>query len=84
PRARESGKWRGHRFTGQGRRHVRRSLCLAALSAMRTGSPFAPFVRRLREQSEAGRTTAIARFPEVAVDRPVGRRHRRGEQGRQA
>ncbi|RMD47451.1 MAG: hypothetical protein D6832_06050 [Alphaproteobacteria bacterium] len=31
PRARESGKWRGHRFTGQGRRHVRRALHLAVL-----------------------------------------------------
>lgn len=60
PRARESGKWRGHRFTGQGRRHVRRALYLSALSAMRAGSPLARFVQRLRDKGKAGKTIAIA------------------------
>jgi transposase len=60
PRARESGKWRGHRFTGQGRRHVRRALYLAALSAMRSNSPFACFTTTLRDKGKAGKTIAIA------------------------
>ncbi|RMD47494.1 MAG: hypothetical protein D6832_05915, partial [Alphaproteobacteria bacterium] len=55
-----SGKRRGHRFTGQGRRHVRRALYLAVLSAMRAGSPFAPFVCRSPEKGKAGKTIAIA------------------------
>jgi len=60
PRARESGKWRGHRFTGEGRRHVRRALYLAALSAMRANSQLGRFVQRLRERGKAGKTIAIA------------------------
>lgn len=60
PRARESGKWRGHRYTGQGRRHIRRALYLAALSTMRANSPFAGFITTLRDRGKAGKTIAIA------------------------
>ena len=60
PRARESGKWRGRRFTGEGRRHVRRALYMAALAAMRTDSPFAQTVDRLRERGKPGKVVAIA------------------------
>jgi len=38
PRARDSGKYRGRRFLGDGRRHVRRALCMARLSALRRSS----------------------------------------------
>ncbi|RMD49599.1 MAG: hypothetical protein D6832_01385 [Alphaproteobacteria bacterium] len=34
PRGRESGDRRGQRLAGQGRRHVRRALYLAALAAL--------------------------------------------------
>ena len=35
PRARESGKYKGRRSLGDGRRHLRRALYMAALSALR-------------------------------------------------
>jgi transposase len=37
PRARESGRFRGRRALGEGRRQVRRVLYMASLTAMRTG-----------------------------------------------
>ena len=60
PRARESGKWRGHRHTGQGRRPVRRALYMAALIAMRPGTAFSGQVDRLRDKGKAGKVIAIA------------------------
>jgi len=35
PRAHESGRYRGQRFLGDGRRHIRRALYLAAVSTLR-------------------------------------------------
>jgi transposase len=67
PRARESGKWRGRRFTGDGRRHVRRALYMAALAAMRSGSPFAQTVDRLRERGKPGRLITIAMARKLIV-----------------
>ena len=67
PRARESGKWRGRRFTGDGRRHVRRALYMAALTAMRANSPFAQTVDRLRERGKPGRLVAIAMARKLLV-----------------
>lgn len=60
PRARESGKWRGTRAIGDGRRHIRRALYMAALSAMRADSPFVGTVQRLREKGKPGKLIAIA------------------------
>ena len=60
PKARESGKWRGHRAIGQGRRHVRRALYMAALSALRHRSFCTPWVRALREKGKPGKVIAIA------------------------
>lgn len=60
PRARESGKWRGTRAIGDGRRQIRRALYMAALSAMRADSPFAETVRRLRDKGKPGKLIAIA------------------------
>lgn len=60
PRARDSGRWRGHRYIGDGRRNIRRALYMAAVSQMRTGSPFQPFVQRLRNKGKPGKIIAIA------------------------
>lgn len=60
PRARESGKWRGSRHTGEGRRHVRRALYMAALSALRHDSFCSDFVQSLRMRGKAGKVIAIA------------------------
>ena len=60
PRARESGKWTGRRFIGGGRRHARRALYMAALSALRHGSFCARFVEGLRARGKPGKVIAIA------------------------
>lgn len=60
PRARESGGWRGRRHTGDGRRHVRRALYMAALGAMRGAGPLAAFVQRLRANGKPGKVIVIA------------------------
>jgi len=60
PKARESGKWCGHRGIGPGRRHVRRALYMAALSAMRHANFCAGFVRGLRDKGKPGKVIAIA------------------------
>ena len=48
PRAHESGKYRGRRFLGEGRRHVRRALYMAALSAMRHPGFLADVVAKMK------------------------------------
>lgn len=58
PRARDSGKYRGRRFLGDGRRQVRRALYMAALSALRHPGFLAGFVRRTKA---AGSLMAVAR-----------------------
>jgi len=56
PRAHESGRYRGRRFLGDGRRHVRRALYMAALSAMRHAGFLAGFVAR---QKAAGKPAKV-------------------------
>ena len=60
PKARESGKWRGRRGIGAGRRHLRRALYMAALNAMRHASFCAGLVRGLRDKGTPGKIIAIA------------------------
>ncbi len=60
PRARESGKWRGHRFTGQGRRHVRRALYMAALGTMRRSGAFGRQAEAMRSRGKPGKVIAVA------------------------
>lgn len=60
PRARESGKWRGLRHVGGGRRQVRRALYMAALSAIRLGTVCPELVARMRAAGKPGKVIAIA------------------------
>lgn len=60
PKARESGKWRGHRGIGAGRRQVRRVLYLAALSTLRHDSLCSAKVERMRAARKPGKVIAIA------------------------
>ena len=59
PRARESGKRKGGRHIGDGRRHVRRLLYMAALMAMR-GKLCPDFVEAKRAEGRPGKLIAIA------------------------
>ena len=58
PKARESGKWRGQRRIGGGRRQVRRALYMAAISALRHGSFCAAFMQGLRDKGKPGKVMA--------------------------
>ena len=60
PRARESGKYRGQRRIGPGRRHVRRCLYMAALAALRHPHLFGGAAERLRERAKPGKVIGIA------------------------
>ena len=60
PRARESGKYRGQRHLGPGRRHVRRCLYMAALAALRHPHLFGGAAERLRERAKPGKVILIA------------------------
>jgi transposase len=60
PRARDSGRFRGRRFLGDGRRHVRRALYMAALSALRHAGFLADFVARLRAAGKPAKVILIA------------------------
>ncbi|MDF0603959.1 IS110 family transposase [Psychromarinibacter sp. C21-152] len=60
PRARESGKWRGRRFVGDGRRRVRQALYMAALSVIRSGHIAPDLVARMRAEARPGKVIAIA------------------------
>ena len=60
PRARDSGKHRGKRFLGDGRRHVRRALYMAALSALRHPGFLADFVRRTKAAGKPGKVILMA------------------------
>ena len=56
PRAHDTGKSHGRRFIGDGRRHVRRALFMASLSAMRHAGFLADFVAR---QKAAGKPAKV-------------------------
>lgn len=60
PRARDSGKYRGRRFLGDGRRQVRRALYMAALSELRHPGFLADFVRRMKEAGKPGKVILMA------------------------
>lgn len=60
PRAHESGRMRGRRFIGAGRRHVRRALYMAALSALRHPGFLADFVARQKAERKPGKVILIA------------------------
>ena len=60
PRARDSGKHRGRRFLGDGRRQVRRALYMAALSELRHPGFLADFVRRKKEAGKPGKVILMA------------------------
>ncbi len=60
PRARDSGKYRGKRFLGDGRRQVRRGLYMAALSALRHAGFLADFVARLKAAGKPARVILMA------------------------
>ena len=60
PRARDSGKHRGRRFLGDGRRQVRRALYMAALSELRHPGFLADFVRRMKEAGKPGKVILMA------------------------
>ena len=60
PRAHESGKHRGKRFLGEGRRHVRRALYMAALSAMRHAGFLADFVAKMKAAGKPAKVILMA------------------------
>lgn len=60
PKARESGKFKGRRALGPGRRHVRRCLYMAALAALRHPHLFGGLAPRLRAQGKPGKVVVIA------------------------
>ena len=60
PKARESGKFKGKRRIGTGRRHVRKALYMAALALYRQGSAFGGFVKRLQDNGKAAKQILIA------------------------
>lgn len=60
PRARDSGRYRGKRFLGDGRRQVRRALYMAALSELRHPGFLADFIRRMKEAGKPGKVIPMA------------------------
>ena len=60
PRARDSGRYRGKRFLGDGRRQVRRALYMAATSAMRHPGFLAGFVARMKAARKPGKVIVMA------------------------
>jgi transposase len=60
PRAHESGRYRGRRFLGEGRRHVRRALYMAALSALRHPGFLAAFVAKMKAAGKPGKVILMA------------------------
>lgn len=60
PYTRESGKWKGKRFIGEGRPEVRAALYMAALSSTRRDSTFSKFYRSLRDQGKPHKVAITA------------------------
>ena len=60
PRAHETGKYRGKRFLGEGRRHVRRALYMAALSALRHAGLHAAFVAKMKAAGKPAKVILMA------------------------
>lgn len=60
PKARESGRWRGDRRIGGGRRQVRRALYMAAISTMSHKNFRPEDLARMRDAGKPGKCIAIA------------------------
>ena len=60
PRAHESGKYKGSRSLGDGRRHLRRALYMAALSALRHDGFLSGFVARMKADSKPSKVILMA------------------------
>jgi transposase len=60
PRAHESGKYQGKRRLGDGRRHLRRAMYMAALSALRHPGFLSDFVARLKADRKPGKVILMA------------------------
>ena len=60
PRAFESGKYKGKRRLGAGRRHVRKVLYMAALSVIAQGRYFQPFIARMKAEGKANKIIIMA------------------------
>ena len=69
PRAHDSGRTRGRRFLGDGRRHVRRALYMAALSALRHAGFLADFVARMKAARKPAKVILMAVARRLLVDR---------------
>ena len=68
PLACESGKWRGRRRCQGGRKTLRDTLYMAALSAAtRTNSPLAAFYRRLRQAGKPAKVALVAVMRKLIV-----------------
>lgn len=59
PRAYESGKFKGKRRLGAGRRHARKGLYMAALSVIAQGRLFKPFTARMKSEGKAPKTIVM-------------------------
>jgi transposase len=60
PRARESGKYKGRRALGDGRRHIRRALFMASLSAFRHPGFLADSIARMKAARKPGKVILMA------------------------
>jgi transposase len=60
PRAYESGKFKGKRRLGAGRRHVRKVLYMAALSIIAQRRLFRPFIVKMKAAGKANKTIILA------------------------
>jgi transposase len=60
PRAHESGKYRGKRALGEGRRHVRRVLYMAALSTLRHAGLPAACVAKMKAEGRPAKVILMA------------------------
>lgn len=60
PRARDFGRHRGRRFIGEGRRHVRRVLYMAAMSLVHRPGFLADFIARKKAEGKPGKLILIA------------------------
>lgn len=67
PRARDSGKFRGQRRLGAGRRHIRRVLYMAAVAIWRAPGPFADFIRRLSAAGKPAKVILMAIARKIVV-----------------
>ncbi len=63
----DSGKKRGRRCIGGGRRRVRQALYMAAVSTLRRPTPFRAFYQRLRDKGKSAKVAIIAVARKIIV-----------------